>query len=724
MKKSLHILLTVIASLALVLAACAPAAQPTAAPTAEPPGAKLAVGIVLPTKDEPRWVQDETRFKEALTARGYEAEILFSQGSSATEKANVESLITKGVKVIIITPQDGTAAAAAADAARAAGVKVISYDRLIRDTAAVDYYVTFDSIAVGAQQAQYLVDNATGTGNPLYLYAGAASDNNAFIFFEGAWGVLQPKIADGTFVVKNSSEAVALSGKATLTRDEQARIIGQITTNWDFNTAKTLAESNLTVAQAADKGDVFILAPNDGTARAIADAFAADKDVTSYLVTGQDAEKASVQYIIDGKQSMTVFKDVRTLVNDAISAAVALLEGKAPASKGSYNNGKADVPAIQSPVVTVDKANVKAALIDSGYYQASDFTGLEAGGGTAPSGKLAVGIVLPTKDEPRWIQDETRFKEALTKAGYDVEILFSQGSSATEKANVESLITKGVKVIIITPQDGTAAAAAADAARAAGVKVISYDRLIRDTAAVDYYVTFDSIAVGAQQAQYLVDNATGTGNPLYLYAGAASDNNAFIFFEGAWGVLQPKIADGTFVVKNSSEAVALSGKATLTRDEQARIIGQITTNWDFNTAKTLAESNLTVAQAADKGDVFILAPNDGTARAIADAFAADKDVTSYLVTGQDAEKASVQYIIDGKQSMTVFKDVRTLVNDAISAAVALLEGKAPASKGSYNNGKADVPAIQSPVVTVDKANVKAALIDSGYYQASDFTGLP
>jgi putative multiple sugar transport system substrate-binding protein len=717
-------LLTVIASLALVLAACAPAAQPTAAPTAEPPGAKLAVGIVLPTKDEPRWVQDETRFKEALTARGYEAEILFSQGSSATEKANVESLITKGVKVIIITPQDGTAAAAAADAARAAGVKVISYDRLIRDTAAVDYYVTFDSIAVGAQQAQYLVDNATGTGNPLYLYAGAASDNNAFIFFEGAWGVLQPKIADGTFVVKNSSEAVALSGKATLTRDEQARILGQITTNWDFNTAKTLAESNLTAAAAADKGDVFILAPNDGTARAIADAFAADKDVTSYLVTGQDAEKASVQYIIDGKQSMTVFKDVRTLVNDAISAAVALLEGKAPASKGSYNNGKADVPAIQSPVVTVDKANVKAALIDSGYYQASDFTGLEAGGGTAPSGKLAVGIVLPTKDEPRWIQDETRFKEALTKAGYDVEILFSQGSSATEKANVESLITKGVKVIIITPQDGTAAAAAADAARAAGVKVISYDRLIRDTAAVDYYVTFDSIAVGAQQAQYLVDNATGTGNPLYLYAGAASDNNAFIFFEGAWGVLQPKIADGTFVVKNSSEAVALSGKATLTRDEQARILGQITTNWDFNTAKTLAESNLTAAAAADKGDVFILAPNDGTARAIADAFAADKDVTSYLVTGQDAEKASVQYIIDGKQSMTVFKDVRTLVNDAISAAVALLEGKAPASKGSYNNGKADVPAIQSPVVTVDKANVKAALIDSGYYQASDFTGLP
>jgi len=744
LKKSWYVIVLLLVALTLVLAACGSgttetaeepaattaseeAAQP-ADTTEQPAAAEVAgkVGIVLPTKDEPRWVQDETRFKEALSAAGYDVEILFSQGDSAKEKANVEDLITKGVKVIIITPQDGSAAAAAAEAAHEAGVKVISYDRLIRDTDAVDYYVTFDSLAVGAQQAQYLVDHAEGTGNPLYLYAGAASDNNAFIFFEGAWKVLQPKIADGTFVIKNSSEAVALQDTADLSRDQMAQIIGQITTNWDFNTAKNLAEANLTVATAEDKGNVFILAPNDGTARAIADAFAADSDVTSYFVTGQDAEKASVQYIIDGKQSMTVFKDVRTLVNDAINAAIALLEDRTPDAQGSYNNGVIDVPAIQSPVVTVDKANVVSALIDSGYYSASDFTGLDTMSESQPAAEEVagkVGIVLPTKDEPRWVQDETRFKEALSAAGYDVEILFSQGDSAKEKANVEDLITKGVKVIIITPQDGSAAAAAAEAAHEAGVKVISYDRLIRDTDAVDYYVTFDSLAVGAQQAQYLVDHAEGTGNPLYLYAGAASDNNAFIFFEGAWKVLQPKIADGTFVIKNSSEAVALQDTADLSRDQMAQIIGQITTNWDFNTAKNLAEANLTVATAEDKGNVFILAPNDGTARAIADAFAADSDVTSYFVTGQDAEKASVQYIIDGKQSMTVFKDVRTLVNDAINAAIALLEDRTPDAQGSYNNGVIDVPAIQSPVVTVDKDNVKSALIDSGYYSASDFTGL-
>ena len=286
--------------------------------------------------------------------------------------------------------------------------------------------------------------------------------------------------------------------------------------------------------------------------------------------------------------------------------------------------------------------------------------------------KALVGVVLPTKDEPRWLQDQALFQ----KAGWDP--LFSQGDSAKEKANVEALISQGIKVLIICPQDATAAAAAAEEARDAGVKVISYDRLIRDTDAVDYYVTFDSMAVGAAWGQYLIDKAGGTkGNPLYLYAGAASDNNAFIFFEGAWEKLQPKIADGTFVIKNSSEAVALQDKATLTRDEEAKIIGQITTNWDFNVAKNLAEANLTAATAADKGTVFILAPNDGTARSIADAFAADKDVTKYFITGQDAEKASVQYIIDGKQSMTVLKDVRTLVSGCHHRGRGLPQGRQP-----------------------------------------------
>ena len=350
-----------------------------------------------------------------------------------------------------------------------------------------------------------------------------------------------------------------------------------------------------------------------------------------------------------------------------------------------------------------------------------------AGGSQEGKGsKLQVGVVLPTKDEERWTQDQTRFQDAFAKAGYNVQILFSEKDSAKEKANVESFISNGVKAIIICPVDGSAAAAAADEAHKAGIKVVSYDRLIRDTASVDYYVTFDSVAVGAAWAQYLVDRAAqngGKGLHLYIYAGAASDNNAFIFFQGAWGVIQPKIADGTFVIENSSEAIALQGKKTLTREEEAKIIGQVTTNWSPSDAKNISESNLTAAPNSAKGVCYVLSPNDQTARAIGDSFAADKAVTKYYTTGQDADRASIQYIIDGKQSMTVLKDVRTLVADAINTATLYLQGKVPPQTNTYNNGKIDVPAKPSAIVSVTKDNVKAAIVDSGYYPASDFTGL-
>jgi putative multiple sugar transport system substrate-binding protein len=339
------------------------------------------------------------------------------------------------------------------------------------------------------------------------------------------------------------------------------------------------------------------------------------------------------------------------------------------------------------------------------------------------SSKVDVGIVLPTKDEPRWVQDEQRFKDAIAESDYTSEILFSQGSSAKEKENVETLINKGIKVLIICPQDGDAAAAAVEAAKKEGITVISYDRLITNTDAVDYYVTFDSVAVGAAQAQYLVDNAQGSDVPLYLYAGAASDNNAFLFFEGAWNVLQPKIADGTFKIANSSEAEALKDSAELSRDQMSKIIGQITTNWDANESKNKAQTHLTAVSDDLKGDVAILAPNDGTARSIADVFGSDSAISSFLVTGQDAEKASVQYIIDSKQSMTVFKDVRTLVKDAMGMAIEVLDGNTPETTGSYDNGKIEVKAKQTDVIVVDKENVEAELIESEYYEAGDFTGL-
>ncbi|MFW6298563.1 MAG: sugar ABC transporter substrate-binding protein [Bacillota bacterium] len=336
--------------------------------------------------------------------------------------------------------------------------------------------------------------------------------------------------------------------------------------------------------------------------------------------------------------------------------------------------------------------------------------------------QVDVGIVLPTNDEPRWVQDEERFEELLEDTEYSTEILFSDGETSTERENVETLIQQGIDVLVIAAHDGGGAARAAEMAKEEGITVIAYDRLITDTDAVDYYVTFDSIKVGEEQAQYLVDQVEdgSEDNPLYLYSGATSDNNAFLFFEGAWNVLQPYVEDGTFDIVNSSEAEDLKDEPDLSRDQISDIMGQIDTEWDFDTAKGLAESDLSEASSDEKGEVFILAPNDGTARNIGDVFKDDDDVTDYHITGQDAERESIQYIIDGDQSMTVFKDVRLLVEDAFDTAINVLEDEDVETSDEYYNNEIDVPAITNDIVTVTRDNLVEEIFDTGYYDMDDF----
>lgn len=355
--------------------------------------------------------------------------------------------------------------------------------------------------------------------------------------------------------------------------------------------------------------------------------------------------------------------------------------------------------------------------------EATESTVSETATSAPTSDTVQVGIILPTKDEPRWIQDEQRFGEILDLSGFSYQVLFSQGSTATEKTNVETLVSKGIKVLIICPQDTAAVGSALDVAKQAGVSVIAYDRNCTETENVDYRVGFDNVSVGIAQAQYLIENATGSGNPLYLYAGAVTDDNSFPFFEGAWITLQPKIADGTFVIANSSKAVELKDKLELSRDEMATIMGQITTDWDFNKAKSKAEADISSAGTELKGNVYILAPNDGTSRSIADVFATDKEVTKYYITGQDVEVASVQYIIDGKQSMTVYKDTRELSAEAVKMASQILKGEDVVTNSVSFNGVKDVPTKQLDVISIVRSNIKEYLIDTGYYEASQFTGL-
>ena len=345
-------------------------------------GAKdeLDIGIVLPTKDEDRWLADEATFKQLIEEKGYKAEIMYSQADPAIEKSNVEALIEKGVKVLLICPFDGAAAASTVEMAKAEGVQVISYDRLIMGTDAVDYYVAFESAKIGEAMGQYLVDQAAaygGSGLNLYLYSGALTDNNSFTYFQGNWNALQPKIADGTFIVRNSEVAMKYKDIKDLSYDQLYEIMQSVDTEWTPSVAKSLAEANLTNATAEEKALSFITAPDDNTARAVADAFMADADVKEFRICGADGVEGSVQYLIDGKQDMTVYCNPAMIAVSAMELAEKLIAGEKVESAETINNEAIDIPVIRCDVQPVTRDNLVEVWLDAGVYDAANYTNYE-----------------------------------------------------------------------------------------------------------------------------------------------------------------------------------------------------------------------------------------------------------------------------------------------------------------------------------------------------------
>ena len=341
---------------------------------------KLDIGIVLPTKDEDRWLADEATFKQMIEEKGIKAEIMYSQADPAIEKANVEALIEKGIKVLMICPFDGAAAASTVEMAKAEGVKVISYDRLITGTDAVDYYVAFESAKIGEAMGQYLVDQAAaygGSGLNLYLYSGALTDNNSFTYFQGNWNALQPKIADGTFIVRNSEVAEKYKDIKDLSYDQLYEIMQSVDTEWTPSVAKSLAEANLTNAAPEEKALSFITAPDDNTARAIADAFMADADVAEFRICGADGVEGSVQYLIDGKQDMTVYCNPAMIAVAAMDLAQKLIAGETVASAETINNEAIDIPVIRCDVQPVTRDNLVEVWLDAGVYDPANYTNYE-----------------------------------------------------------------------------------------------------------------------------------------------------------------------------------------------------------------------------------------------------------------------------------------------------------------------------------------------------------
>ncbi len=335
------------------------------------------------------------------------------------------------------------------------------------------------------------------------------------------------------------------------------------------------------------------------------------------------------------------------------------------------------------------------------------------GSTTAPDGSMkpsaaagkVVGVAMPTQTSERWIKDGAAVEKQLQDAGFEVNLQFANDDIPTQSQQVDQMITKGVNVLIIAAIDGTALAPQLDAAAAAGIKVISYDRLIRNSKNVDFYVTFDNFKVGVAQAESLVAGLEKKGagpHNIELFAGSLDDNNAFFFFNGAMSVLEPKIKSGDLVVK--------SGQTTI---EQAAIL-----RWQQETAQRRMDDLITAHYGSDK-IAGVLSPYDGISRGIITSLqnSGYKLEDFPVVSGQDAEIASVKLIVEGLQFSTIFKDTRDLAKEAVRVATDLLGGKEPEANDTetYDNGEKVVPSYLLDVVTVTADNVVEALVDTEYW---------
>jgi putative multiple sugar transport system substrate-binding protein len=341
-------------------------------------------------------------------------------------------------------------------------------------------------------------------------------------------------------------------------------------------------------------------------------------------------------------------------------------------------------------------------------------------GSDAPAEELLVGVAMPTQTSERWIADGDSVRQQLQDAGYQVDLQFAGDDIPTQSQQVDQMITQGADLLVIAAIDGTALSSQLQAAADANIPVIAYDRLIRDSQNVDFYVTFDNFEVGVQQGNALLTglglrnadgspgSATGPFN-IELFAGSLDDNNTSFFFNGAMSVLQPRIDDGTLVVKSGQTGI-----------EQAAIL-----RWQQETAQRRMEDLLTASYNDGSRLDGVLSPYDGISRGILTALQNAGYGTAQnaipVVTGQDAEIASVKLIADGVQSSTIFKDTRLLAEQAVAAGQAFLSGGQPEANDTttYDNGVKVVPSYLLPIETVYAANIQPALIDSGYWTAEE-----
>ncbi len=341
----------------------------------------------------------------------------------------------------------------------------------------------------------------------------------------------------------------------------------------------------------------------------------------------------------------------------------------------------------------------------------------DKGSDAASTAGALIGVTMPTRVSERWIRDGDSLKGALESLGYKVDLQYAGDDIPTQTQQLDNQITKGVKLLIIASIDGKTLTTQLENAKAAKIPVIAYDRLILNSPNVDYYATFDNFKVGVQQATSLLTglkvlNADGSkaagakkGLNVELFAGSPDDNNATFFFNGAMSVLKPYLDDGTLVVKSKQ-----------TDFKTVAIL-----RWKAETAQARMENLITSTYKGGAKVDGVLSPYDGLSIGILSALKSNGYGTAQqpypVVTGQDAEEASVKSIKKNEQYSTIFKDTRELAKDTAKMADAVLKGGKPEVNNTtdYNNGNKVVPSLLLQPVIVDKNNYKKELVDSSYY---------
>ena len=326
--------------------------------------------------------------------------------------------------------------------------------------------------------------------------------------------------------------------------------------------------------------------------------------------------------------------------------------------------------------------------------------------------KGTVGIAMPTKSSARWISDGDSMVQQFEEAGYDTILQYAEDDIPNQLAQIENMITNGVDALVIAAIDGTTLSNALENASFAGIEVIAYDRLIRDSEYVSYYATFDNFQVGVQQAETLVDGLeerfpdAETWN-VELFGGSPDDNNAYFFYDGAMSVLQPLIDDGRITIVSGQTGMDTVG----------------TLRWDGAVAQSRMD-NLLSAHYTDAQVHGVLSPYDGLSIGILSSLKGvgygSGDQEMPIVSGQDAEVPSVKSILAGEQYSTIFKDTRELARVTVGMVEALLEGGEPEINDTetYDNGVKVVPSYLLEPVAVDESNWEDTLIGSGYYEKS------